>query len=186
MGEDTELLDFFKALANADRIRIAGLLGIDPLSVAKLADRLGMKPMAVANHLERLEALELVRSEAGIYSLNVAAIEAMSRRVLAGRRAQVKSEDFEGEAFERKVLSDFILPGGRLKSLPSQQKKLVVVLGHIAHVFEPGTRYTEKQVNEKLQLFYIDSASLRRYLVDNGFLQRSSGGKEYWRAEQSP
>jgi DNA-binding transcriptional ArsR family regulator len=183
MSEDSELLDFFKAMANADRIKIAGLLGVEPLSVAKLAERLGMKPMAVASHVERLEALELVRNEGGVYHLNVNGIEAMSRRVLAGRRPQVKPEDFEGEAFERKVLSDFILPNGRLKSIPSQQKKLVIVLQHVAQTFEPGERYTEKQVNEKLQLFYNDSASLRRYMIDNSLLQRSSGGKEYWRPE---
>ena len=92
---------FFKALANADRIKIAGLLGVEPLSVTGLAERLHMKPMVVANHLEHLEALEMVRSEAGIYRLNVAAIEALPRRVLAGRHPQVKPEDFDGEAFER-------------------------------------------------------------------------------------
>ncbi len=183
MSEDTEVLDFFKALANADRIKIAGLLGMEPLSVAGIAERLGMKPIAVANHLERLEALELVQTQGGVYHLNSTAIEAMSRRVLAGRRPQAKPEDFEGEAFERKVLSDFIQPDGRVKSIPSQQKKMLVVLGHVAQAFEPGVRYTEKQVNEKLQLVYTDHSSLRRYLIDAGLLQRSSGGKEYWRPE---
>jgi hypothetical protein len=57
------------------------------------------------------------------------------------------------------------------------------VLGYVVKTFEPGQRYTEKQVNEKLQLFHRDSASLRRYLVDAGLLQRSSGGREYWRAD---
>jgi DNA-binding transcriptional ArsR family regulator len=183
MSEESELLDFFKVMANAERVKIAGLLGVEPMGVAALAERLGMKSMAVANHLDRLEALELVTNASGVYRLNTAALEAMSRRVLAGRRPQVSPDDFEGEDFERKVLSDFIGPDGRLKSIPSQQKKLLVVLGHIARAFEPGQRYTEKQVNEKLQLFHRDSASLRRYLVDNGLLQRSTGGREYWRPD---
>jgi hypothetical protein len=60
----------------------------------------------------------LVTSVSGVYRLNAAALEAMSRRVLAGRRPQVSPEDFEGEEFERKVLSDFIGPDGRIKSIP--------------------------------------------------------------------
>jgi DNA-binding transcriptional ArsR family regulator len=183
MTNENELLDFFKIMANADRLKIAGLLGIEPLSAVGLADRLKIKPMAVANHLERLSALGLVKQNGALYALDVAALDAMSRRVLAGSRPRVSPEDFDGEAYERKVLSDFISPDGRLKSIPSQDKKMKVVLEHVAKAFEPGAHYTEKEVNGILMGYYQDIAFLRRYLVDNGYLGRSQDGRDYWRKE---
>jgi hypothetical protein len=41
-------------------------------------------------------------------------------------------------------------------------------------------RYGEPEVNELLRRFHDDHATLRRTLVDEGFLDRSGG--EYWRA----
>jgi hypothetical protein len=46
-------------------------------------------------------------------------------------------------------------------------------------IFEPGQRYPEKQVNELLRRYHDDTASLRRYMVDNQLLARDKG--EYWR-----
>lgn len=50
----------------------------------------------------------------------------------------------------------------------------------MAQRFEPGERYTERQVNAELSSLYDDTATLRRYLVDEGFLDRADG--EYWRS----
>lgn len=49
----------------------------------------------------------------------------------------------------------------------------------IAIKFEPGVRYDEREVNAIVGRFFNDYASLRRYLVDGGFLARERG--EYWR-----
>ena len=49
--------------------------------------------------------------------------------------------------------------------------------------FEAGERYTEKEVNARLQRFHPDSATLRRALVDRGLLARQSAGQAYWRAD---
>jgi hypothetical protein len=181
MTSENELMDFFKAMANAERLKIAGLLGVEPLSAVGLAERLKIKPGTVVNHLERLSALGLVKQDGVLYALDVAALEAMSRRVLAGSRPRVSPEDFEGEAYQRKVLSDFISADGRLKSIPSQEKKLKVILEHVARAFEPGAHYTEKEVNGILMGYYHDTAFLRRYLVDHGYLGRSQDGRDYWR-----
>ncbi len=99
--------------------------------------------------------------------------------MLAGQRQKPKPEDFEGEAYERKVLSDFMTADGKLKALPVQEKKLLVVLRHLARDFQPGERYSEKQVNEMLRRYHVDTAALRRYMVDNKLLERSEG--VYWR-----
>jgi len=80
------------------------------------------------------------------------------------------------------VLSDFMQTDGRLKALPSQEKKLLAVLRYLVRLFDMGTRYTEKQVNEILKPVFADTASLRRYLVDYQFMERMSG--EYWVKEK--
>jgi hypothetical protein len=53
------------------------------------------------------------------------------------------------------------------------------VLDLLAQEFEPGRRYSEKAVNLALGRWHADTAALRRYLVDEGFLDRAGG--EYWR-----
>ena len=50
----------------------------------------------------------------------------------------------------------------------------------MARTFEPGHRYPEREVNDVLRTFWADYAALRRYLVDEGFLDRADG--VYWRA----
>jgi hypothetical protein len=42
-------------------------------------------------------------------------------------------------------------------------------------------RYSEKQVNEMLNRFHEDTATLRRELVGYGLMGREGGGGEYWR-----
>ena len=58
--------------------------------------------------------------------------------------------------------------------------KRLVVLDWLAQDFEIGETYSEKMVNLILGKRYADTAALRRYLVDNGFLNRAEGS--YWRS----
>jgi hypothetical protein len=76
-----------------------------------------------------------------------------------------------------------------LLSVPAAYSKRRVVLDHLAGLFEPGRRYPEPEVNELLGRYHPDYAMLRRYLVDDGLLDRAdepapSGTrtvKVYWR-----
>ncbi len=77
-----------------------------------------------------------------------------------------------------KILQAFV-GDGRLIQIPARRGKRLVVLELLAHDFEPGHRFTEAEVNERLQRWNPDYCALRRYLVDEGFLDRASG--EYWR-----
>lgn len=69
---------------------------------------------------------------------------------------------------------------GRITQIPRQHAKRRVLLDLLAQEFEPGLRYTEEQVNDTLARFHPDTAALRRYLVDDEFLEREAG--LYWRA----
>ena len=59
-------------------------------------------------------------------------------------------------------------------------RKRLVILDLLAQEFEPGRRYSEPMVNLMLGKWHADTAALRRYLVDEGFLDREAG--EYWRS----
>lgn len=86
------------------------------------------------------------------------------------------------EEEREKILKTYFTEGldGPLKSLPGRQKHIVVILRELARYFDPEKAYAENEVNQILQDFYDDYASLRRYLIDYGFLDRNATGSKYW------
>ena len=68
---------------------------------------------------------------------------------------------------------------GRLTSLPSRSSYRLAALGLLAERFERGRRYSEREVSSMLADDAPDPATLRRLLVDHGFVTRAGG--EYWR-----
>lgn len=75
----------------------------------------------------------------------------------------------------------FSSPDGRtLLRLPKKEKKKLVVLKHIAELFEPGRMYTENEVNGILERVYHDHVTIRRYLIEYGFVARTPDCSRYW------
>jgi hypothetical protein len=72
-------------------------------------------------------------------------------------------------------------PDGPLHSYPAQYKKKLVVLAHLANMFELGKPYKEIEVNLKLKPRFEDYVELRRAFIDFGFFERTPDGKEYRR-----
>jgi hypothetical protein len=66
-----------------------------------------------------------------------------------------------------------------LKVFSSKEKKKIVILRKIASQFTKGIKYTEKEVNDILKPIYHDKSSIRRYLIEYGFMDRTSDGREY-------
>ena len=56
----------------------------------------------------------------------------------------------------------------------------VVILKTIAGQFERDRKYSEKELNGILKDINEDFATIRRYLIESGFLDRTDDGKEYW------
>jgi hypothetical protein len=81
---------------------------------------------------------------------------------------------------EDRVVIERFMPNGRLEQMPAKRSRRLVVLDMVARTFEPGHRYPKREVNDVLRTFWPDYAALRRYLVDEGFLDRADG--VYWRA----
>lgn len=68
----------------------------------------------------------------------------------------------------------------KLKSFPTKEKRKIVVLRKISTIFQPGKKYSEIQINNILKEVYADIATLRRYLIEYGFMERTKDCKEYW------
>ncbi|XEC93944.1 DUF2087 domain-containing protein [Paenibacillus tarimensis] len=72
-------------------------------------------------------------------------------------------------------------PEGKLAGFPKKEKRKLAILRHIASFFDERNRYTEKEVNDVLRRFYEeDYVTLRRYLIDYGFMGREDDGSAYW------
>ncbi len=183
-----ELLEFFKALADANRLKIIGLLAQAPSTVEQIATALGLHSSTVSHHLARLSKAGLVSARPdsyySVYQLETKQLEAMAERMLARETLPAVAQEMDLDAYDRKVLNTYLTPDGRVRDFPTQQKKLEVILRHVVKIFEPGQHYSEKQVNQMLSQFNEDTACLRRNLIDFGLMQRLGGGKEYWRNEE--
>ena len=81
------------------------------------------------------------------------------------------------------MLKNYLNADGTLKQIPPMGNKLLIVLSFIVDAFSFDTNYTEKEVNTILRRFHLDTAALRRYLVDNGLMARESDGTRYWRVK---
>jgi predicted transcriptional regulator len=184
-----ELVTFFKSLSDVNRLRIVGLLAAHPCSVEELAAMLHLGASTVSHHLSRLAKAGLVSARAegyySVYSLEAAALRGMARRLLKEKDLPALASDVDASSYDRKVLAAFLAPDGRIRAFPSQEKKFLVLVRHVLLAFQPGVRYTEKQVNRILLGFNEDSARLRRALVEYRFMAREGGGGAYWRIDQA-
>ncbi len=187
MSDNPELVSVFKALADANRLKIVGLLAQKAYSVEELAALLELKASTVSHHLAKLYRAGLVSARAegyySVYYLNEAALEATTKRIFTSAHATTVLQDVDLDAYDRKVVGDYTNDRGRLRIIPAQRKKLEAILRYVVKAFEQGTRYSEKQVNEILSGFHEDTATLRRELVGSKLLEREGGGGEYWRVE---
>ncbi len=188
-----------KAVADASRLTLLRTLQADEHTVGDLAERVQLSESTVSHHLARLrEAGFVTLRMAGnqrFYRINEGGLATFKR--LVGQiehfppRAERPVSDDEWTAWiaaldwsdEDKTILDHHTVNGRLTRLPRKPKKTLVILRWLVTLFQPETAYTEKQVNAILKDVYKpDFVSLRRDLVDYGYLRRERGGGKYWLA----
>jgi hypothetical protein len=181
MDDTPEARDLLALLAEPDRLKALAAVALGAGTVAEVAERAGLEPRAAARAINRLVAGGLLEGEAAKgYEVRTAVLRAAARRPAAGQE--------DGGSQVSEVVGRFVR-GGRLVAIPAARGKRLAVLNHLAGLFEPGRRYPEREVNEILRAWHPDYAMLRRYLVDDGFLDRadepapsgSRSEKVYWR-----
>ena len=182
VGNETDMTehpdDILRALADPERLRIAGALATGDAAAGPLAETLRLPLPRVRRHLTRLAAAGVARlgSDHRTHRLDRETVRWAAEQVGPRRDAGIAlgAANEDEEAVLRAFFRD-----GRLTEIPSKASKRRIVLERIAIEFEPGVRYDEREVNVIVGGFFLDHAALRRSLVDEGFLDREAG--VYWR-----
>jgi hypothetical protein len=169
------LLEFYKTLADPERLLLAGVLAAAPATVVDLAGRTGIAGPAVVRHLARLTAVGVaVEDPSGRFSLDTAGLRERSRQGLDSPRSRAMA----GATDERSKVIANLFRDGRLTGFPTGDNRKLIVLAEIAGRFDAERSYTEREVNEILKPIYADYTTIRRALVDYHFMNRDKG--VYW------
>lgn len=189
----SKVINFHKAVTDPTRIRIIMLLAKGPLNGMEIAERLGITPPTVTHHANKLRDAGLLyqrREKNTIYfSLDEKTLKQSSLALLKLVEQAKEGEDemsVNTEAqLKNSVLTNFFSKDGRLKQIPSQMKKKLIVLQYIVEKLETGKKYQEKELNEFIKQFHDDFATIRREFIIHQFMYREDSvyelnPKELW------
>lgn len=165
-------------LADGDRLRVVAALVLGASTLEEVRGAAGLDVRRAVRALSRLVDGGLVEEDEVGYRVLEEELRAVARKA-----APVEDDEHadEPDVDRARVLRAFVREG-RLLSTPSVRAKRLHVLDLVVQAFEPGQRYTEKRVNLELGKWHADVSSLRRHLVDEGFLGRERDGRHYWRS----
>jgi len=183
MEPQPEILSFVKAMASADRLRIIGVLVRGRATQTEIAEQLHIPVRDIFDNLAFLADVGVIHETDGVYDLDEKAIETLARGQFEGKRPSYEVKEEKPEDV-RKVLKNYLNADGTLKQIPPARNRLLIILNFIVDAFAFDTNYTEKEVNTILRRFHLDTAALRRYLVDNGLMAREGDGSRYWRVKE--
>ena len=192
-GQYEDLLQLLKAVADENRLLMVRLMSERAYTVTEMAGMFDLTEPTVSHHVSKLHGAGLLRlrmeGNQRFYSINekrlatlkayVNGIEKLPTRAEKAKSNTAWIEALEWNEADKKVLRDYTM-NGKLTQVPVKTAKFIVVLRWLATKFQPGTHYTEKQVNTILTEVHEDYATLRRSLVDYGYMRRERGGGDYW------
>jgi hypothetical protein len=182
-----KVVSYHKALADPTRIRMLILLAEGELNGQVLAAKLGVTPATVTHHATKLRVAGLIqerRDKNTIYfTLNHEWIKtgstATEQLIYRNRGASLQREEEETmennhQWMEASVLKNFFTADGRIKSIPVQLKKKLIVLEHLASKLDKGRKYPEKELNEFIKQYHEDFATIRREMIMHQYMYREN------------
>jgi len=186
-----KIVAYHKALADPTRLRMLLLLSQGEMNGQALAERLNLSQPTVTHHASKLREAALIkerREKNTVYfTLNPyfikehaqASVDFIFKKEAAGDMSDVN------ETLKASVMRNFYAKDGRLRQIPAQYKKKLIVLEHMAEQLEFGRKYSEKEINEFIKQYYDDFATIRREFIMHQFMYREDGvyelnPKEMW------
>ncbi|MFD2611358.1 DUF2087 domain-containing protein [Paenibacillus gansuensis] len=179
-----KVVSYHKALADPTRIRILILLADGERNGQVLAEKLGVTPATITHHAAKLREASLInerRDKNTIYfSLNHYFIKnsAAATEHLIYQNANSKGgTDILHDDHKRirdSVIKNFFTSEGKLKTIPAQTKKKLIVLEHLVSRLEKGRKYSEKEMNDFIKNVHEDFATIRREFIMHQFMFRES------------
>ncbi len=120
---DEQLLTFFKALADANRLKIVGLLSQHPYSVEELAAILSLRPPTVSHHLKVLSEAGMVTARAesyyNFYQLEPGVLEKIASQMVTRNKLPSMSAEVDLGAYDRNGIAEYPTPRWPAESHPS-------------------------------------------------------------------
>ena len=80
------MLDFVKALAHADRLKIVGMLAQRPAHLVEITEGLSLPDREVSNHMTFLEHVGVVHRKEDVFELDTNGLETLARQQFEGGR----------------------------------------------------------------------------------------------------
>ncbi|NOV00157.1 DUF2087 domain-containing protein [Paenibacillus planticolens] len=180
-----KIITYHKALSDATRIRMLILLGEGELNGQVLADKLGVTPATITHHAAKLREASLIherREKNTIYFAlneyfirsNASATSDLIFKHQKGESSLPMKDTDANHNLKQSVIRNFITQDGKLKHIPAQLKKKLIVLEHFIGQLEKGRTYTEKELNEWIKNYHPDFATIRREFIMHQFMFREN------------
>lgn len=158
------------------------------LSDKEIAGKMGGTKSTIRNHRFKLRERE---KQAKIFlTLMSIANESVEKNttsqstdslVTVHKSAAMVDDRFVVTEKEREtIIKNYFDNSGHLKEFPSKEKRKIIVLNHIINNFQLDRKYTEPEVNRILERIFEDYVSLRRALIEYGFMDRKTDCSLYW------
>lgn len=177
-----KVVTYHKALADPTRIRMLILLADGERNGQELAKRLGVTPATITHHAAKLREASLINERRDkntiFFSLNHyflknnadATINLINRASEGGTGMLNEQQQHMKES----VIRNFFTTEGRLKSIPAQLKKKLIVLEHLVSRLETGRKYSEPEMNAFIKNYHEDFATIRREFIMHQFMFREN------------
>ncbi len=191
------LLELAKTIGSSEQLALAGLLAARPGESIAVAGLLPQLPARTKNNLSRhfrqLEKAGFIQiqewqapktgqePEPSLVTFNPNYAR-QAQGMIAALRHVITLDTDETKPLvmdERAATLKRFMKDGKLVGMPVQVKRQQYILEEVAKTFEPGIRYTEREVDAILKPIYEDYCTLRRSLVDFKYLHRAGG--IYWK-----
>lgn len=175
-----EKVAVLKALADGSRLLAVNALSERPHCVEELAQRLAISQSTMSFHLRKLEAAQLVtKSQTQYYTVYALRPERLQASLgdlvrLGPAESEAQKEKRRLAQYREQVIRTFFRRG-KLQKLPKQWKKQVMVAEEFLKDFTPGCDYSEKEVSDRIAQRFADYCTIRRILVEEGFMTRHDG-----------
>lgn len=170
-------LDFFRALADSGRLRVAAAIVEEARDLAAVAAATGLPARVVAKHLAALVAagfaIELRDGGAVRYRWAEARV-----RTLAVTLGSPRMRALAGASDDRSRLLASFFRDGRLLRLPAGAARQKLIAEEIVQRFDVDRVYSERELNAILKEIAEDYATIRRLMIDLHLMNRQDG--VYW------
>ncbi|PPQ49986.1 ArsR family transcriptional regulator [Paenibacillus peoriae] len=174
-----KMVNYHKALADPTRMRILLLLSRGEMHGQALAKKLNLSQPTVTHHASKLREAGVIKERRDknmvYFTLNPELIrqhaEATVRFIFEKGEGEEEMSELN-ETLEASVLRNFFSKDGKLRQIPAQYKKKLIVLQMLAEKLEPGRIYPERELNEWIKQYHEDFATIRRELIMHQFMYR--------------